>query len=190
MFNSEKEFFKKITLYFPEILYFSVGKQNFIRTSIDQVWNLIYFLKQHTYGLFKQLVDLSFIDYPERKYRFELFYHLLSFHYNNRLTITTSFPEGVYLDSITNIFPGANWYERESWDMFGGFFRNHPDLRRMLTDYGFKGHPLRKDFPLTGYIEVRYDDFLKRILYEEVSLAQEYRIFSLENNWTEINSSI
>lgn len=190
MFTTTNEFLKKITLYFPESLYFSIGKQNFLRISVDQVWNLIFFLKHHSYALFKQVTDLSFIDYPERKFRFELFYHLLSFKYNARLTVTTTFSEGVYLDSITNIFPGANWYERESWDMFGVFFRNHPDLRRILTDYGFKGHPLRKDFPMTGYVEVRYDDFLKRILYEEVSLTQEYRIFSLENNWNDVKSSI
>lgn len=190
MFTTTNEFLKKITVYFPESLYFSIGKQNFLRISVDQVWNLIFFLKHHSYALFKQITDLSFIDYPERKFRFELFYLLLSFKYNARLTVTTTFSEGVYLDSVTNIFPGANWYERESWDMFGVFFRNHPDLRRILTDYGFKGHPLRKDFPMTGYVEVRYDDFLKRILYEEISLTQEYRIFSLENNWNDVKSSI
>lgn len=190
MFVNQNEFLKKIALYFPEILYFSIGKQSFIRVSVDQLWNLIYFLKNHTYSLFKQLIDLSSIDYPERKFRFELFYHLLSMKYNSRLTVTTTISEGVYVDSITNIYPAADWYERETWDMFGIFFRNHPDLRRILTDYGFKGHPLRKDFPMTGYVEVRYDDFLKRILYEEVSLAQEYRIFTLENNWTEVKTTI
>jgi NADH:ubiquinone oxidoreductase subunit C len=108
MFVNQNEFLKKITLYFPEILYFSIGKQSFIRISVDQVWNLIYFLKYHTYSLFKQLIDLSCIDYPERKYRFELFYHLLSMKYNSRLTITTTVPEDTYVDSITNIYPAAN----------------------------------------------------------------------------------
>ncbi len=186
MLNQQQEFLKTITAYFPESLYYLIKRQSFLRISEDQIWNVIYFLKNHTYSSFKQLIDLSFVDYPERKFRFEIFYHLLSIKYNSRLTVTSSFAEGVYLDSITNIYPAANWYERESWDMFGVFFKKHPDLRRMLTDYGFKGHPLRKDFPMTGYIEVRYDDFLKRIVYEEVSLTQEYRIFALENNWFEI----
>ncbi len=189
MLNQQKEFLKKITEYFPDSLYYTISQQPFLRTSLANLWNLIYFLKNHTLSGFKQLIDLSFVDYPERKFRFEFFCHLLSIKYNSRLTVTTMVPEGTYIESISNIHSTANWYERESWDMFGVFFKNHPDLRRMLTDYGFKGHPLRKDFPMTGYIEVRYDDFLKRIVYEEVSLTQEYRIFSLNNNWAEIKTT-
>lgn len=184
-----ENFIQKIKQYFPDILFYSVSNQIFFKVPAEKVWNIIYFLKHHTYALFRQLIDLSAIDYPERKFRFEVFYNLLSIKYNNRLTVTIAVPEGAYVDSVTSVFPAANWYERECWDMFGIFFKNHPDLRRMLTDYGFKGHPLRKDFPLSGYIEVRYDDFNKRIMYEEVSLAQEYRIFSLENPWADLKKS-
>lgn len=183
MYRNQIEFLKKITNYFPNALFFSTGSEFFLRISFEENWNILYFLKNFTYALFKQLIDLSFVDYPERKYRFELFYNLLSLRYNSRLTVVTAVSEDQYVDSVTSIYPAAGWYEREAWDMFGVFFRNHPDLRRMLTDYGFKGHPMRKDFPMTGYVEVRYDDFNKRIAYEEVSLAQEYRVFSLENNW-------
>jgi len=158
-----------------------------VKVSHKQVWNLLYFLKNHSQTLFQQLTDLSVLDHINRKYRFEVFYNLLSFTYNSRLAVTVNVPENLPLTSVTSIYPSANWYEREAWDMFGVFFKNHPDLRRILTDYGFKGHPLRKDFPMTGYIEVRYDDFPKRIVYETVSLTQEYRIFTLENSWVDFN---
>lgn len=188
--KEQYKFFKTLTTYFPSILFYSIGGEFYIKIDSTQVWNLIFFLKNHSQSLYTQLIDISAIDTIERKNRFEVFYCLLSMTYNNRVTITTSIPEGIMLDSIVNIFPAANWYEREVWDMFGIFFKNHPDLRRILTDYGFKGHPLRKDFPMTGYIEVRYDDFSKRILYEEVSLAQEYRIFTLDNSWADSTKNI
>lgn len=188
--NEQFKFLKTLTTYFPSILFYSVGGEFYIKVDPTQVWNLIFFLKNHSQSLYTQVIDISAIDSIERKNRFEVFYCLLSMTYNNRITVTTSIPEGVVLDSIVSIFPAANWYEREVWDMFGIFFKNHPDLRRILTDYGFKGHPLRKDFPMTGYVEVRYDDFSKRILYEEVSLTQEYRVFSLDNSWSDSNRNI
>lgn len=183
--TEQYKFLKTLSTYFPSILFYSVGGEFYIKVDYTQVWNLIFFLKNHSQSLYTQVIDISAIDSIERKNRFEVFYSLLSMTYNNRITVTTSIPEGVVLDSIVSIFPAANWYEREVWDMFGIFFKNHPDLRRILTDYGFKGHPLRKDFPMTGYVEVRYDDFSKRILYEDVSLTQEYRIFTLDNSWSD-----
>lgn len=180
------KFLFKIKTYFPKILHYIINKQAYVKVAAENVWNFIFFMKRHTNTLFQQLIDFSTIDYLERKFRFENFYHLLSIKYNMRLVITCITTEGGYLESIIKIYSSANWYEREIWDMVGIFFKNHPDLRRLLTDYGFKGHPLRKDFPMTGYIEVRYDDFGKRILYEEVSLSQEYRTFSLENPWSTI----
>lgn len=176
--------FSKLESFFPNILYYTINKEHYVKISYEYIHNLLFLLKHHTGFMFQQLIDISAIDYPERRYRFELFYNLLSMKYNNRLTVTSNISEDVSVESVTSIYPSANWYERETWDMFGIFFKNHPDLRRILTDYGFKGHPLRKDFPMTGFIEIRYDDFNKRIVYETVSLAQEYRIFSLENNWS------
>jgi len=123
------------------------------------------------------------VDYPEKKNRFEVIYNLLSISYNSRITVSVSVDEKTPIDSVTPIFSGADWLEREVWDMFGIFFLGHKDLRRILTDYGFKGHPLRKDFPLTGYVEVRYSDSEKRVITEEVSLTQDYRTFIFDNNW-------
>lgn len=188
--NEQYNFVKTLTTYFPSILFYSVGGEFYIKVPHSQIWNILFFLKNHSQALFTQLIDISCVDYIERKYRFEVFYCLLSMTYNNRITVVCSLPEGISLDSVVSIFPCADWYERETWDMFGVFFKNHPDLRRILTDYGFKGHPLRKDFPMTGYVELRYDDFSKRILYEEVSLTQEYRIFTLDNSWSETNRSL
>ena len=177
-----------IAKFFPNILHYTVLEKTHFKVAPKDIWNFLYFLKTHTKTLCSQMIDLSMIDYPERKYRFEIFYLLLSLKYNTRFVVTTFTKEGTYLDSVTNIYPAAGWYEREAWDMFGLFFRNHSDLRRILTDYGFKGHPLRKDFPMTGFVEVRYSDALKRIVYEKVSLPQEYRIFTLENSWSESSS--
>lgn len=181
--QEHQKFLETLSENFPLIFYYRVKGEIYIKSKYMFLWNLICFLKIHTETLYEQLIDLSLVDYSERKYRFEIFYNLLSLRYNNRVVVTASFMEMVNLKSIVSLFPNANWYEREAWDMFGVFFVNHPDLRRMLTDYGFKGHPLRKDFPLTGFIEILYDDFSKRLLYEKVSLTQEYRVFSLENNW-------
>jgi len=144
---------------------------------------VISFLKNHHNGQFTNLVDIAGMDVPTRKYRFEIIYNLLSLRYNSRIRVKTYTDELTPIDSLCEVFQAANWYERELWDMYGVFFTNHPDLRRILTDYGFQGHPLRKDFPLTGYYEVRYDDELQRIVQEPVELAQEYRKFDLAAPW-------
>ena len=132
---------------------------------------------------FDQLIDITAVDYPEKKFRFEVIYLLLSTDLNQRLMIKTKIGEGEYLPTSVNIFKSANWSEREIWDMFGIFFSDHPDLRRLLTDYGFEGHPLRKDFPLTGSVEVKYDPELRRVKYEPVDLVQEYRDFDFLRPW-------
>jgi len=141
------------------------------------------FLKDHHNSQFLSLVDIAGVDMPTREYRFEVVYNLLSLRYNSRIRVKTYTDEMTPLDSCNDIFKAANWYEREIWDMFGVFFANHPDLRRILTDYGFEGHPLRKDFPLSGYIEYRYDDEKKRVVTEPVELSQEYRKFDLTAPW-------
>ncbi|XP_022917816.2 NADH dehydrogenase [ubiquinone] iron-sulfur protein 3, mitochondrial-like [Onthophagus taurus] len=141
---------------------------------------VLQFLKDHQNAQFASLCDVTAIDVPSREYRFEIFYNLLSLRFNSRIRVKTYTDELSPLDSCVCIFEGANWHEREIWDMFGIYFLNHPDLRRILTDYGFQGHPLRKDFPLSGYIEVRYDDEKKRCVYEPLELSQEFRRFELE----------
>ncbi len=169
---------------FPPIYYYSFQGEWVVKTTVNSLIPLLTFLKRHTATQYRQLIDLTVIDHPKRKLRFEVIYQLLSITYSQRLSVSVSVTEGQAVDSATSVYSAAGWYERESWDRFGVFFRNHPDLRRRLTDYGFKGHPLRKDFPVTGFFEVRYNDFRKRILYEKVSLPQEYRIFTLENSWS------
>ncbi|MBC6406699.1 MAG: NADH-quinone oxidoreductase subunit C [Rhodobacteraceae bacterium] len=141
------------------------------------------FLKSDPECRFTLLVDITAVDWPERPKRFDVVYHLLSMHHNQRLRLRVPLREGESMPSATAVHPAADWYERETFDMFGIFFTNHPDLRRLLTDYGFSGHPLRKDFPTTGYTEVRYDDALKRVVYEPVSLVQEYRQFDFMSPW-------
>jgi NADH-quinone oxidoreductase subunit C len=140
-------------------------------------------LRDDGHCLFKQLTDLTAVDYPERPERFEVVYHLLSFKYNLRIRVKTSTDEETFVESATGLFSAASWFEREVWDMYGVFFSGHPDLRRILTDYGFEGHPQRKDFPLTGYIEVRYDEEQKRVVYEPVNLPQEFRSFDFTSPW-------
>ncbi|XP_015517417.1 NADH dehydrogenase [ubiquinone] iron-sulfur protein 3, mitochondrial [Neodiprion pinetum] len=141
------------------------------------------FLKDHQNAQFLNIVDITAIDVPSRDNRFELIYNLLSLRYNARIRVKTYTDELSPVDSACEVFKGANWYEREIWDMFGVFFANHPDLRRILTDYGFEGHPLRKDFPLSGYVEVRYDDEKKRVVAEPLEMAQEFRRFELAAPW-------
>ena len=149
---------------------------------------VLLFLKNHINAQYKVLTSISGVDYPERKKRFEVAYELLSVKYNTRLRVKTYLNEVTPINSVVNIYSCANWWEREVWDMFGVFFFNHPDLRRILTDYGFEGHPLRKDFPLTGYIEVRYDELRKRIIYEPVKLSQEFRVFDFTSPWDNNNN--
>ncbi len=132
---------------------------------------------------FSTLIDITAVDYPENAQRFEIIYHLLSMNNNIRIRIKTAIKDGQSIQSAVEIWPVANWFEREVFDMYGVLFENHPDLRRILTDYGFEGHPLRKDFPLTGYQEVRYDEEQKRVIYEPVKLVQEFRNFDFLSPW-------
>jgi NADH dehydrogenase (ubiquinone) Fe-S protein 3 len=149
----------------------------------DGIVPVLSFLKDNHRTQFHSFIDLTAIDVLSRPYRFEIVYNLLSLRFNQRIRIKTYTDELTPVDSICDVFAGANWYERETWDMFGIFFANHPDLRRLLTDYGFSGHPFRKDFPLTGFVEVRYDDEVKRVVTEPIEWAQEYRKFDLGSPW-------
>jgi NADH-quinone oxidoreductase subunit C len=141
------------------------------------------FLKTDQHCNFSTLVDITVVDYPNRENRFELVYHYLSMYQNQRIRVKMEVNEDHIVPSIVDIFPASNWFEREIFDMFGILFSGHPDLRRILTDYGFKGHPLRKDFPTTGYVELRYEEANKRVVYEPVELVQEYRQFDFMSPW-------
>lgn len=141
------------------------------------------FLRDHTNCQFKQLIDISGVDYPSREKRFEVVYHLLSIRYGSRIRVKTYSDEINGVPTACGIFNSANWYEREVWDLYGVWFMDHPDLRRILTDYGFEGHPLRKDFPLTGYTEVRYSEEHKRVVYEPLQLTQAFRNFESTSPW-------
>ena len=149
----------------------------------NNLTEVMIFLKTHSSTKFKQLIDITAVDYPERDKRFKMVYLLLSHEKNSRIKIEFDIKEGEILSSLTSIFPSANWMEREVFDMYGVEFKDHPDLRRILTDYGFKGHPLRKDFPLTGHNEVRYSEEDKKVIYEPVKLEQNYRNFDYESPW-------
>ena len=145
--------------------------------------DVIQFLKSNENCKFRQLIDIAGVDYPNDEKRFQLVYLLLSHEHNVRIKVSTRFQVDQNISSLTKIFPSANWMEREVFDMYGVRFKNHPDLRRILTDYGFKGHPLRKDFPLTGFNEVRYSEKEKKVVYEPVKLEQNYRNFDFESPW-------
>jgi len=136
--------------------------------------------------LFEQLIDVCGVDYPDRPQRFEIVYALLSVSLNRRLRVKVATDEDTPVPSAVPVYPSANWFERETWDMYGIFFSEHPDLRRILTDYGFDGHPMRKDFPLTGYVELRYDPDQRRVVYEPVKLAQDFRTFDFTSPWEAI----
>jgi NADH-quinone oxidoreductase subunit C len=141
------------------------------------------YLRDDPSMLFKSLIDITAVDYPDRDPRFEVVYHLLSLHHNQRIRVKVLTDETAPVPSSVPVFRCASWFEREVWDMYGIMFSDHPDLRRLLTDYGFEGHPLRKDFPLTGYVEVRYDDEQKRVVYEPVKLRQDFRNFDFLSPW-------
>ncbi|MEO0800341.1 MAG: NADH-quinone oxidoreductase subunit C [Pseudomonadota bacterium] len=149
----------------------------------DQILALMKNLRDDPIGRFEVLIDLCGVDYPARAERFDVVYHLLSMHNNQRLRVKVMTDEATPVASIVDVYPAADWYEREAYDMYGILFADHPDLRRLLTDYGFSGYPLRKDFPLTGNVEVRYDDEQKRVVYEPVKLMQEFRDFDFESPW-------
>lgn len=144
---------------------------------------LLTFLRDNARCKFVSMIDICGVDWPEREKRFDVVYHLMSPQQNSRVRIKVAVGEGETLPSATSVYPGADWFEREAYDMFGILFTGHPDLRRILTDYGFEGYPLRKDFPTTGYVEVRYDDEQKRVVYEPVELKQEFRDFDFLSPW-------
>ena len=154
-----------------------------IEINVNDLMESIQFLKSNENCKFKQLIDIAGVDYPENEKRFELIYLFLSHENNTRIKLLIRCEINQVINSITKIFPSANWMEREVFDMYGIKFKNHPDLRRILTDYGFKGHPLRKDFPLTGFNEVRYSEKEKKVIYEPVKLEQNYRNFDFESPW-------
>ena len=156
-------------------LYIEIDKEDLIDVTI--------FLKTNKDTKFRQLIDITAVDYPEQTQRFKLVYLFLSHEFNQRIILSYDVNENEIINSLTTIFPSANWMEREVFDMYGVNFKDHPDLRRILTDYGFEGHPLRKDFPLTGHNEVRYDDLEKKVVYEPVQLNQEFRNFDYMSPW-------
>lgn len=154
-----------------------------VDVAVANIAGLVEFLKTDSNCKFSSLVDITAVDYPERGKRFDVVYHFLSMYRNQRIRLRVSVREDDMVPSIVDVHPSANWFEREVFDMFGILFSGHPDLRRILTDYGFRGYPLRKDFPTTGYTEVRYDEAEKRVVYEPVSLVQEYRQFDFMSPW-------
>ncbi|HRK94995.1 MAG TPA: NADH-quinone oxidoreductase subunit C [Rhodospirillales bacterium] len=156
----------------------------------ERIARVLKFLRDDVNCQFKQLMDVCGVDYPAREERFEVVYNLLSLTQNRRIRVKVSASEDTPVPTVVEVFSCANWWERETWDMFGIAFRNHPDLRRILSDYGFQGHPLRKDFPLTGYVEVRYDDEQKRVVYEPVKLPQDWRTFDFLSPWEGIQGEL
>ena len=157
--------------------------QIYIETNKDDLFDVILFLKTDKYTQFRQLIDITAVDYPEEVERFKIVYLFLSHEFNHRVILSYFINENEVIPSITSLFPSANWMEREVFDMYGVSFKDHPDLRRILTDYGFEGHPLRKDFPLTGHSEVRYSEDKKKVINEPVKLEQNYRNFDYESPW-------
>ena len=157
--------------------------QIYLETIKDNIIDVAIFLKTNQDTRFRQLIDLTVVDYPDKEQRFEVVYLLLSHEFNQRIIIKYFISENEVIPSLTSIFSSANWMEREVFDMYGVSFKDHPDLRRILTDYGFEGHPLRKDFPLTGHLEVRYSEEQKKVISEPVKLEQNYRNFDYESPW-------
>ncbi len=154
-----------------------------ISISTNQILDVVDFIKNDEACEFRQITDIAGVDFPDRQKRFEVIYHFLSFKHNSRLRIKIIIGEDESIPSITTIFPAANWFEREAFDMYGIQFKDHPDLRRILTDYGFEGYPLRKDFPLSGNVEIRYDEIDKKIIHEPVNLQQDFRSFDIQSPW-------
>lgn len=154
-----------------------------ITSTVSGILDLVDFLRSDSSCRFSTLIDITAVDHPSRPQRFDVVWHFLSMYQNQRIRVKVAIREDEIVPSLTGIFPNANWYEREVFDLFGILFGGHPDLRRILTDYGFSGHPLRKDFPTTGYVEVRYSDTEKRVVYEPVNLTQEYRQFDFLSPW-------
>lgn len=166
-----------------------VNNELMITVYPDFVAPMCHFLKKNALTRCSQLIDITAVDYPDRENRFTVVYNLLSIDLNARVRLKTEVDGLTSIESVTGIYPCAGWWERETWDMFGVFFTGHPDLRRILTDYGFQGHPLRKDFPLTGYTEVRYDATEKRVISEPLELTQEFRSFDFTSPWEPLDKS-
>ena len=164
-----------------------INEELTVEINVNDLVEVVQFLKSNDKCKFRQLIDIAGVDYPEKDKRFQLVYLFLSHENNIRIKILIKFQSNELINSLTKIFPSANWMEREVFDMYGIKFKNHPDLRRILTDYGFKGHPLRKDFPLTGFNEVRYSEKEKKVVYEPVKLEQNYRNFDFESPWEGTN---
>ena len=164
-----------------------INEELTVEVNVNDLIEVVQFLKSNEKCKFRQLIDIAGVDYPEKDKRFQLVYLFLSHENNIRIKILIKFQLDESINSLTKIFPSANWMEREVFDMYGIKFKNHPDLRRILTDYGFKGHPLRKDFPLTGFNEVRYSEKEKKVVYEPVKLEQNYRNFDFESPWEGTN---
>ena len=158
-----------------------------ISIAADQILDVVDFIKNDEACEFRQITDIAGVDFPDRQKRFDVIYHFLSFKHNSRLRIKIIIGEDESIPSITPIFPAANWFEREAFDMYGIQFKDHPDLRRILTDYGFEGYPLRKDFPLSGNVEIRYDEIDKKIIHEPVNLQQDFRSFDIQSPWERTN---
>ena len=183
--NTIKDLEKKINSELVSKIKFSEIKHNqlYLGINSENLLDTLVFLKNNSSTKFRQLIDITAVDYPENSERFKLIYLLLSHEFNSRLVLSYSINENEIIPSITQIFPSANWMEREVFDMYGIKFKDHPDLRRILTDYSFEGFPLRKDFPLTGHNEVRYSEEKKKVIYEPVKLEQNYRNFDYESPW-------
>lgn len=166
------------------------GGELILRCAREGLPTLLTFLRDDSALQYRQLMDVCGVDFPERPERFDVVYHLLSPRFNRRVRVKVSTDENHPVPSAVPIFSSAGWFEREAWDLFGILFSDHPDLRRILTDYGFEGHPLRKDFPLTGYVEVRYDDEQKRVVYEPVKLTQDFRSFDFLSPWEGMTTTV
>ena len=166
------------------------GDELVVNVHRERIVRVLTFLRDDVNCQFKQLMDVCGADYPGQEDRFEVVYNLLSLTHNQRIRVKLRTDARSPVPTVTGVFNAANWWERETWDMYGVYFRDHPDLRRILTDYGFEGHPLRKDFPLTGYVEVRYDDLEKRVVYEPVKLTQDFRSFDFLSPWEGIRAQL
>ncbi len=187
---SEDEALKDLAEHVEEILEDALESYEIVRGELTlnikapEIVKALQVLRDDPECQFKQLVDVCGADYPDRyPQRFDVVYHLLSLSMNNRVRVKIKTDENTPVDSVTGVFKSAGWFEREAWDLYGIYFTGHPDLRRILTDYGFEGHPLRKDFPLTGYVELRYDTEQRRVVYEPVSLPQDFRVFDNLSPW-------
>ena len=168
---------------FPDAAWHIAHGDLVVKTGADRLLELVTFLRDDPRCLFACIIDITAVDWPERDPRFDVVYHFLSPRLNARIRLKIETDEATPVPSLTGLYPGANWYEREAYDLYGVLFSGHPDLRRLLTDYGFEGHPLRKDFPMTGYVEVRYDDTEGRVVYEPVKLQQEFRNYDFLSPW-------